>query len=112
MTMDPLHQVSSHVLSQSVLRKPSDKMYTASYAFFEALWDAGITCCFVNLGIQNHTSYSVVFRVNTSPGSDHPSLIEAFTKGQVERPGRFPKIYTCPNEVEPCLTMDAASDTN
>ncbi|KAK8041710.1 hypothetical protein PG993_006233 [Apiospora rasikravindrae] len=34
-------------------------MYTASFAFFEAIWEAGVTHCFVNLG------------------SDHPSIIEA-----------------------------------
>src|ERR1700730_7413748 len=58
-------------------------MYTASFAFFEALWEAGITHCFVNLG------------------SDHPSIIEAMVKGQNEKKGQFPKIITCPNEV--CL---------
>ncbi|TAQ87730.1 hypothetical protein B7494_g3964 [Chlorociboria aeruginascens] len=49
-------------------------MYTASFAFFEALWEAGITHCFVNLG------------------SDHPSIIEAIVKGQNEKQGQFPKI--------------------
>ncbi|KAI1324079.1 thiamine pyrophosphate enzyme [Xylariaceae sp. FL0255] len=56
-------------------------MYTASFAFFEALWQAGITHCFVNLG------------------SDHPSIIEAMVKGQKEQSGQFPKIITCPNEM-------------
>jgi hypothetical protein len=42
---------------------------------------AGITHAFVNLG------------------SDHPSIIEAITKGQQERKGQFPRIITCPNEV-------------
>lgn len=55
--------------------------YTASDAFFEALWDAGITHCFVNLG------------------SDHPSILEAFTKGQSTHPDTFPRIITCPNEM-------------
>lgn len=59
----------------------SAEMYTASFAFFEALWDAGVTHCFVNLG------------------SDHPSIIEAMVKGQRERKGNFPRIITCPNEV-------------
>ncbi|KAJ2897015.1 hypothetical protein MKZ38_005048 [Zalerion maritima] len=58
-----------------------DKMYTASFAFFEAIWDAGITHCFVNLG------------------SDHPSIIEAMVKGQKEAKGKFPRIITCPNEM-------------
>lgn len=56
-------------------------MYTASFAFFEALWDAGVTHCFVNLG------------------SDHPSIIEAMVKGQREKKGSFPRIITCPNEM-------------
>ncbi|KAL5400144.1 hypothetical protein PMIN06_000134 [Paraphaeosphaeria minitans] len=55
--------------------------YTASFAFFEAIWEAGITHCFVNLG------------------SDHPSIIEAIVKGQNEKKGQFPRIITCPNEV-------------
>jgi hypothetical protein len=59
----------------------SEEMYTASFAFFEAIWDAGITHCFVNLG------------------TDHPSIIEAMVKGQREAKGKFPKIITCPNEV-------------
>ena len=60
------------------------EMYTASFAFFEALWEAGVTHCFVNLG------------------SDHPSIIEAMVKGQREAKGNFPKIITCPNEVRTC----------
>lgn len=59
------------------------KMYTTSFAFFEALWEAGVTHCFVNLG------------------SDHPSIIEAMVKGQREAQGKFPRIITCPNEVSP-----------
>ncbi|PIA99472.1 hypothetical protein CB0940_03729 [Cercospora beticola] len=56
-------------------------MYTASFAFFEALWEAGITHVFVNLG------------------SDHPSIIEAIVKGQNEKKAQFPRIITCPNEM-------------
>ena len=59
----------------------SSSIYTASFAFFEAIWEAGITHCFVNLG------------------SDHPSIIEAMVKGQREAKGNFPRIITCPNEV-------------
>lgn len=55
--------------------------YTASFAFVEALWSAGVTHVFVNLG------------------SDHPSIIEAIVKGQNEKKGQFPKVITCPNEV-------------
>jgi hypothetical protein len=56
-------------------------LYTTSFAFFEALWEAGVTHCFVNLG------------------SDHPSIIEAMVKGQREKKDGFPRIITCPNEV-------------
>ena len=59
----------------------SPEMYTTSFAFFEALWDAGVTHAFVNLG------------------SDHPSIIEAMVKGAREKKGQFPRIITCPNEV-------------
>ena len=55
-------------------------MYTAADAFFEALWELGITHCFVNLG------------------SDHPSLLEAIAKGRKEKPDQFPTIITCPHE--------------
>ncbi|KAI1213290.1 thiamine diphosphate-binding protein [Annulohypoxylon truncatum] len=54
-------------------------MYTASSAFFEALWEAGVSHCFVNLG------------------SDHPSILEAMVRGQ--NSGKFPRIITCPNEM-------------
>ncbi|KAI1073305.1 hypothetical protein LB507_010788 [Fusarium sp. FIESC RH6] len=56
-------------------------MYTTSFAFFEALVEAGVKNCFVNLG------------------SDHPSILEAMVKGQREMPDTFPKIITCPNEM-------------
>ncbi|CAK7230693.1 hypothetical protein SBRCBS47491_007673 [Sporothrix bragantina] len=56
-------------------------MYTTSFAFFEALWEAGVTHCFVNLG------------------SDHPSIIEAMVQGQREKKGSFPRMITCPNEM-------------
>jgi len=32
-------------------------------------------------------------------GSDHPSIIEAITKGQIEKKDTFPRILTCPNEM-------------
>lgn len=57
------------------------RVYTASDAFLEAIWDAGITHVFANFG------------------SDHPSLLEAIVHGQKERKGRFPRIITCPNEM-------------
>ncbi|KAI0197921.1 thiamine pyrophosphate enzyme [Astrocystis sublimbata] len=55
--------------------------YTTAFALFEALWEAGITTCFVNLG------------------NDHPSIIEAIVKGKRERPDRWPRMITCPSEV-------------
>jgi hypothetical protein len=61
-------------------------MYTTSFAFFEALWEAGVTHAFVNLG------------------SDHPSIIEAMVKGAREKKGQFPRIITCPNEVRITLS--------
>jgi hypothetical protein len=81
-----VHPTSGRTTSDLDTRRPyssstSPAMYTASFAFFEALWDAGVTHCFVNLG------------------SDHPSIIEAMVKGQREKKGKFPRIITCPNEV-------------
>ncbi|KAI1093304.1 thiamine pyrophosphate enzyme [Rostrohypoxylon terebratum] len=55
--------------------------YTTAFALFEALWEAGITTCFVNVG------------------SDHPSVLEAIVKGKRERAGAWPKFITCPSEV-------------
>ncbi|CZT48659.1 uncharacterized protein RSE6_09389 [Rhynchosporium secalis] len=51
-------------------------MYTASFAFFEALAEARLNHCFVNLG------------------SDHHSITEAIIKGQNEKKEQFPKIIT------------------
>ena len=55
--------------------------YTTAFALFEALWEAGITTCFVNLG------------------NDHPSIIEAIVKGKRERPDCWPRMITCPSEI-------------
>ncbi|KAH8121223.1 thiamine pyrophosphate enzyme, N-terminal TPP binding domain-containing protein [Trichoderma asperelloides] len=60
---------------------PWPTMYTTSFAFFEALIEAGVKNCFVNLG------------------SDHPSILEAMVKGKREMPDTFPNIITCPNEM-------------
>ncbi|EWZ99414.1 hypothetical protein BFJ63_vAg3327 [Fusarium oxysporum f. sp. narcissi] len=76
-----LHTPSPTVVMNRSYSTASEDMYTASFAFFEAIWDAGITHCFVNLG------------------TDHPSIIEAMVKGQREKKGNFPKIITCPNEM-------------
>lgn len=78
-----IHNVSPTAIMARPYSTGSEDMYTASFAFFEAIWDAGITHCFVNLG------------------TDHPSIIEAMVKGQREKKGKFPKIITCPNEVRP-----------
>ena len=80
-----LHIPSPKSLISRPYSTANPKMYTASFAFFEAIWEAGITHCFVNLG------------------SDHPSIIEAMVKGQREAKGKFPTIITCPNEV--CLAL-------
>ncbi|OAA56213.1 acetolactate synthase [Niveomyces insectorum RCEF 264] len=67
--------------ASSLPNLPDPNMYTTSFAFFEALWEAGVTHCFVNLG------------------SDHPSIIEAMVRGQQEKKGEFPRMITCPNEM-------------
>ncbi|KAI3391419.1 hypothetical protein diail_7370 [Diaporthe ilicicola] len=66
------HKVSSQSATGS---------YTTAFAFFEALWEAGVRACFVNLG------------------SDHPSLMEAIVKGKRERPNAWPEMITCPSEM-------------
>lgn len=83
---------SSRQASTAAMEKPDyQNMYTASSAFFEALWEAGVTHCFVNLG------------------SDHPSIIEAMVKGAREKKGNFPRMITCPNEVRPSLSHSLSS---
>ncbi|KAK4150196.1 thiamine pyrophosphate enzyme, N-terminal TPP binding domain-containing protein [Chaetomidium leptoderma] len=72
---------SQHRWSSTLAATDKPKMYTTSFAFFEALWDAGVEHVFVNLG------------------SDHPSIIEAMVKGAREKKGQFPCIITCPNEM-------------
>ncbi|CAG8036001.1 unnamed protein product [Penicillium nalgiovense] len=54
---------------------------SAAENFFEALSDAGITHCFVNLG------------------SDHPAMLEAMIKARQENNLNFPNIITCPSEL-------------
>ncbi|KAJ6103567.1 thiamine pyrophosphate binding protein [Penicillium sp. IBT 16267x] len=58
-----------------------DKMYTASSAFLEALWDAGVSHCFVNLG------------------SDHPSIIEAMRDGSLSMADGFTRVTNKPQAV-------------
>ncbi|KAJ5098570.1 Thiamine pyrophosphate enzyme C-terminal TPP-binding [Penicillium argentinense] len=57
------------------------ELTTAAEGFFEALAEAGVTHCFVNLG------------------SDHPALLEAMIKAKQEKLANFPKIITCPSEL-------------
>ncbi|KAI3297236.1 hypothetical protein DTO002I6_2988 [Penicillium roqueforti] len=54
---------------------------SAADNFFEALFEAGITYCFVNLG------------------SDHPAMLEAMIKAKQENKPNFPRIITCPSEL-------------
>ncbi|KAJ5405410.1 hypothetical protein N7465_006694 [Penicillium sp. CMV-2018d] len=54
---------------------------SAAESFFEALSEAGITHCFVNLG------------------SDHPAMLEAMIKAKQENKTNFPNIITCPSEL-------------
>ncbi|KAJ4234725.1 hypothetical protein NW759_001716 [Fusarium solani] len=55
--------------------------YSASFAFFEGLWEAGVTHVFVNLG------------------SDHPAIMEALAHGAHLKGVNFPKVITCPHEM-------------
>ncbi|KAH7165259.1 thiamine pyrophosphate enzyme [Dactylonectria macrodidyma] len=55
--------------------------YSASFAFFEGLWEAGVTHVFVNLG------------------SDHPAIMEALAHGAHLKGVKFPRVITCPHEM-------------
>jgi acetolactate synthase I/II/III large subunit len=60
----------------------TDRHYTTSTAFLEALADAGVRYLFANLG------------------SDHPSLIEAMARADAEGTrGRLPELIVCPHEI-------------
>ncbi|RHZ49478.1 hypothetical protein CDV55_101101 [Aspergillus turcosus] len=54
---------------------------SAATGFFEALVEAGVKYCFVNLG------------------SDHPAMIEAMIRAKQENSTKFPTIITCPSEL-------------
>jgi acetolactate synthase I/II/III large subunit len=59
----------------------SDRYYTTSTAFLEALSEAGVKYVFANLG------------------SDHPGLIEALAQAKAEgRSGELPRLIVCPHE--------------
>ncbi|KAH0593504.1 hypothetical protein MHUMG1_08642 [Metarhizium humberi] len=55
--------------------------YSASFAFFEGLYEAGVSHVFVNLG------------------SDHPAIMEALAYGENLEGVHFPKVITCPHEM-------------
>ncbi|KAJ5945725.1 Thiamine pyrophosphate enzyme C-terminal TPP-binding [Penicillium verhagenii] len=59
----------------------TNEMISAAEGFFEALAEAGITYCFVNLG------------------SDHPAMLEAMIKAKQKQLTKFPNIVTCPSEL-------------
>jgi len=59
----------------------TERYYTTSTAFLEALAEAGVKYVFANLG------------------SDHPGLIEALAQAKAEgRSGELPRIIVCPHE--------------
>ena len=59
----------------------TERYYTTSTAFLEALAEAGIKHVFANLG------------------SDHPGLIEALAHAKAEgRAGELPQLIVCPHE--------------
>ncbi|KAJ5122196.1 Thiamine pyrophosphate enzyme C-terminal TPP-binding [Penicillium atrosanguineum] len=67
-------------LDEGVTTK-NDELTSAAEGFFEALVEAGVTHCFVNLG------------------SDHPAMLEAMIKAKQEKLDKFPSIITCPSEL-------------
>ena len=60
----------------------TERYYTTSTAFLEALAEAGVEYVFANLG------------------SDHPGLIEALAQARAEgRAGELPQVVVCPHEM-------------
>ncbi len=60
----------------------TERYYSTSTAFLEALTEAGVTYIFANLG------------------SDHPGLIEALARAKAEgRADQIPRIIVCPHEM-------------
>jgi thiamine pyrophosphate-dependent acetolactate synthase large subunit-like protein len=96
-----VHSVSPWQMDANI----ASSMYTASFAFFEALWEAGVAHVFVNLGSDHPVSVkSMIACCLWRPLLiDHlrsaQSIIEAIVKGQKEKPDQFPRIITCPNEM-------------
>ncbi|KAJ9148469.1 Acetolactate synthase catalytic subunit [Pleurostoma richardsiae] len=60
---------------------PRPETYSASFAFFEGLYEAGVSHVFVNLG------------------SDHPAIMEALAQGAHLEGVNFPRVITCPHEM-------------
>ncbi|KAJ5546388.1 thiamine pyrophosphate enzyme N-terminal TPP binding domain-containing protein [Penicillium frequentans] len=58
-----------------------NELMSAAEGFFEALAEAGVTYCFVNLG------------------SDHPAMLEAMINAKQKQLTKFPNIITCPSEL-------------
>jgi len=70
----------------------TERFYTASTAFLEALAEAGVPYVFANLG------------------SDHPGLIEALARAKAEgREGDLPRVIVCPHEMVALSAAHAAA---
>ena len=70
----------------------TQRFYTASTAFLEALAEAGVQYVFANLG------------------SDHPGLIEALARARAEgREGDLPRVVICPHEMVALSAAHAAA---
>ncbi|KAJ5213576.1 thiamine pyrophosphate enzyme [Penicillium cf. viridicatum] len=67
----------------------TSELISAAEGFFEALAEAGVTYCFVNLQVL----------------SDHPAILEAMIKAKQENLAKFPNIIICPSEL---VTLSAA----
>ncbi|EAW06837.1 putative thiamine pyrophosphate enzyme [Aspergillus clavatus NRRL 1] len=76
--------MNGNAQTQTKKRKWEDgeeRVDSAATGFFEALVEAGVKYCFVNLG------------------SDHPAMLEAMIKAKQDNSIKFPTIITCPSEL-------------
>jgi acetolactate synthase-1/2/3 large subunit len=70
----------------------TERFYTTSTAFLEALAEAGVQFVFANLG------------------SDHPGLIEAFAQAKAAgRDKDLPRLIVCPHEMVALSAAHAAA---
>ena len=70
----------------------TERFYTTSTAFLEALAEAGVQYIFANLG------------------SDHPGLIEALAQAKADgRAGDLPQVIICPHEMVALSAAHAAA---